>query len=625
MNAEFLNPRRWCLTLPSVLAAAAIAITTATGANAQSEEAEGKPEAAAEEAAPPKRPNILIVLLDDVGYTGFGAFGGDTATPNIDRLGKAGVLLSRYYSLPLCGPSRASMLTGQDNHLVGSGTLGEALTEEMQQLPAYSMTWNDDQKTIATRLKGAGYQTFATGKWGVGRVGVNLPNRFGFDRSWVLDATGSSNYEAKSYIPNYTEVKWFEDGKRVQLPADFYSSRNIVDKMIQYVDGADPDRPFFGFLSFQAVHVPVQAPLEFINKYNGTFDRGWDVLREERLKRVKELGLVPEGTKLAEAPHESRKWNDLDAEQKAYWARMMQVEAGMMEAADHHLGRLLDHLKAKGQFDNTLVIVTSDNGPDYNTIGTTSKGGLLAFERFWMSLERWDTDYENLGQPGSLAAMGKEWASVSAAPFHLFKFTAAEGGVRVPMIIAGPGVKPRGVVGGRSFVADIAPTLLDVAGVSYAPDEFHGRSWMRMLSGEADEVYGEADPIMIEVSGTVGLYRGNWKLTKTPRPYGDGAWHLYDITQDPGETNDLAGQQTELVEQMQSEYRRYAEQVGVYELGPNENAKDQIAANALKKFSVNYWYVLVSAFVCLLAVIFGAIWLGRVLLLGRPMSISRSP
>jgi arylsulfatase A-like enzyme len=309
------------------------------------------------------------VLFDDAGFTDFGAYGSDTVTPNIDELGQAGVMFSRYYTHPQCGPTRASLLTGQDNHVVGAGSITEVLTDEMRALPAYGMRWQEDQKTIASRLKAAGYQTFVTGKWGIGDIGANLPHRFGFDRSWVLDSTGSSNYRAKSYLPLYKEVKWFEDGKRVSLPEDFYSSRNIVDKMLEYLDEADPDKPFFGYLAFQAIHIPVQVPREYIDKYNGVFDRGWDAMREERLQRAIELGIVPRGARLSDKAHDSRSWDALDVMEKAYWSRVMQVNAGMMEAADFHLGRLLDHLQTRGQLDNTIVVVTSDNGPEYNTLG----------------------------------------------------------------------------------------------------------------------------------------------------------------------------------------------------------------------------------------------------------------
>jgi arylsulfatase/uncharacterized sulfatase len=218
------------------------------------------------------RPNILLVLLDDVGFMDFGAYGSDTATPNIDALGQSGAMFTRYYTSPLCAPSRASLMTGQDNHVVGVGTLAEVLTPEMRNSPAYSMTWEDSQKTIATELKSAGYQTFVTGKWGIGGIGANLPHRFGFDRSWVLDATGASNYAQKPYLPMYKEAEWYEDGERVSLPGDFYSSRNIVDKMIDYLDESDADKPFFSYLSFMAVHIPVQVPEEYVEKYNGVFD-----------------------------------------------------------------------------------------------------------------------------------------------------------------------------------------------------------------------------------------------------------------------------------------------------------------------------------------------------------------
>ena len=570
------------------------------------------------------RPNILLVLLDDVGFMDFGAYGSDTATPNIDRLGQAGVMFTRYYTHPQCGPSRASLMTGQDNHVVGAGSLTEVLTDEMRALPAYSMKWSDDQKTIASRLKAAGYQTFVTGKWGIGDIGANLPHRFGFDRSWVLDSTGASNYRAKSYLPHYLEVKWFEDGERVSLPEDFYSSRNIVDKMIDYLDEADPDKPFFGYLSFQAIHIPVQVPREYVDKYDGVFDRGWDVMRKERLQKAIELGLVPEGTRLSDGAYNDRDWENLSGEEKAYWSRAMQVNAGMMEAADFHLGRLLDHLEAKGRLRNTTVIVTSDNGPEYNTLGKTSAAAALALERLWMAVEGWDVSYENLGQPGSMGAIGQEWASVSAAPFHLFKFNASEGGLRVPMVISGPGVEDLGFVSSRSQVADIAPTLLDAAGIPYRPDEFYGRSLMPLLKGQADQVYGEADTFAFEVSGTAALYRGDWKITKTPEPFGDGQWRLYDIARDPGETSDVAAQHPVVFQEMLNAYQAYAEEVGVFELAAGESARKQLVINAFKKFAINYWYLCLAILAALAVALYGIFRAFRVIFRRRPAQQARA-
>lgn len=557
------------------------------------------------------RPNILLVLLDDAGYMDFGAYGSDTATPNIDRLGQSGVMFSRYYTHPMCGPSRSSLMTGQDNHVVGTGTLTEVMTDEMRKLPAYSMKWADSQETIASRLKIAGYQTFVSGKWGIGLIGKNLPHRFGFDRSWVLDSTGSSNFRAKSYLPLYTRVNWYEDGKPVSLAKDFYSSRNIVDKMIEYVDESDPERPFFGFLSFQAIHIPLQVPREYTEKYANVFDRGWDVMRQERLEKAIQLGLVPESTRLSSGAYNARKWDSLSAEEKAYWIRVMQVNAGMMEAADYHLGRLLRHLEDTGHLENTIIIVTSDNGPEWNTIGKTSGPALLAFERVWMAIEGWDVSRQNLGEPGSLAAIGPEWASVSAAPFHLFKFHATEGGTRVPMIISGPGIRKLGFVHGRSQVSDIAPTLLDLAGVSYAPEEFYGRSLKPILQGQANEVYGDRDSFAFEASGTAALYRGNYKIMRTPVPFGDGEWHLYDLSVDPGESMDVKDQYPDLFEEMLAEYESYAAEVGVFELPPGESARKQLVINALKKTAINYWYLTFALVVSLAGLPYGLFRIGR--------------
>ncbi|MEO0322915.1 MAG: arylsulfatase [Myxococcota bacterium] len=552
------------------------------------------------------RPNILLVLLDDAGFMDFGAYGSDTATPNIDRLARSGTMFTRYYTQPLCGPSRASLMTGQDNHVVGAGTLGEVLTDEMRAFPAYSMTWEDNQQTIASRLKTMGYQTFVTGKWGIGGIGVNLPHRFGFDRSWVLDATGASNYEAKPYLPLYTEVKWFEDGHRVSLPDDFYSSRDIVDKMIEYIDGADPEAPFFAYLSFQAVHIPVQVPREYIDKYDGVFDRGWDVMREERLARAIELGLVPPGTRLSPGAYNHRRWDDLTREDQAYWSRAMQVNAGMMEAADFHLGRLLTHLEVGGNLEDTIVVVTSDNGPEYNTLGKTAPPAMRAFESAWMAVEGWDTSYENLGQRGSMGAIGHEWASVSAAPLHLFKFNASEGGLRVPMVVSGPGIEDLGMVDSRCQVSDIAPTLLESAGVPYEASDFYGRSLMPLLRGETDAVYGERDSFAFETGGTAALYRGRWKITRTPEPYGDGEWHMFDLSTDPGETSDVAADHRELFREMREEYETYASEVGVFQMEPGESARKQLSRNAIRKTFGNYWHLIVPLLVLVLASLFGA-------------------
>lgn len=533
------------------------------------------------------RPNILVVLFDDVGFMDFGAYGSDNRTPNIDALAGKGTMLSRYYTSPFCGPSRAMLLTGLDNHQTGIGTLVETLSPEMESRPGYSMVWNRDQATIASLLSAAGYQTFVSGKWGIGAVGANLPHHFGFQRSYVMDSTGGSNYSARPYLPGYSNVDWFEDGKPVTLPEDFYSSRNLVDKLIGYIDQRDEAKPFFAFLSLQAVHIPVQAPLSFINAYDGVFDRGWDVMRAERHQRAVKLGLVPETTNLAAAPTAHRAWDSLTADEKAVAAREMQVNAGMVTAADFHIGRLLEHLGDAGKLDNTIVVITSDNGAES---GRTDIPGLanLAWQGINL-IEGFDTSPENLGLPGSLTAIGPEWAAVSSAPFNLYKFYASEGGLRVPLVVAGPGIAGQGIVGAPVHVADIAPTLLDAAGVGYDPGQFYGRSALAMLSGKTDATYGPDESFAFEVSGNAAVYRGTWKITRNFPPAGDGQWRLHDLSVDPGEATDLSAANPELFANMLADYDAYAQRVGVVALEPGDFAVKQLSSNLVTKSLGKYW------------------------------------
>ena len=555
-------------------------------------------------------PNILVVLFDDVGFTGFGAYGADANTPNIDALAQSGTLFSRYYSSPFCGPSRAMLMTGLDNHQTGMGTLVETVTPEQSELPGYTMVWDDDQATIASLLSSAGYQTYVSGKWGIGAKGKNLPNRFGFDRSYVMDSTGGSNYDHSHYLPGYPEVSWYEDGEPVRLPEDFYSSRNLVDQMIRYIDEGDAAQPFFGFLSLQAVHIPVQAPAEFIDRYDGVFDAGWDVMREQRKERAIELGLVPASAELAPVHDDHRAWDDLAPEEKAVEARAMQVNAGMKEAADFHIGRLLDHLEATGKLDNTIVVVTSDNGaePGVTSLENPLFDALLGGIHL---LEGYDTSPENFGLPGSLTAIGPEWASVEASPFNLYKFYSSEGGLRVPLVIAGPGVEARGVQDAPVHVSDLMPTLLDAAGVPYDANALYGKSILPVLAGQATATRGPDESFGGEVSGNASLYRGNWKLVRTALPRGDFTWRLFDLSIDPGETTDLSGENPDLFAEMRAEYEAYATENGVLDLEPEDYAEAQLFSNLLDRAIGKYWPYLAGFVLVLLGGLYALFRLAR--------------
>tara|TARA_R110000744_G_scaffold1843_6_gene6871 strand:- start:10849 stop:12630 length:1782 start_codon:yes stop_codon:yes gene_type:complete len=526
-------------------------------------------------AGPAERPNFVLVLVDDAAFMDFGIYGGEARTPVIDRLARRGMIFSNYHSSPLCAPSRAMLLTGLDNHRTGLATIPEVLPPEHRGQPGYGMSLEPGVVTVADRLQAAGYRTYMTGKWHLGHGEGDLPDAHGFDHSFVLDASGADNWEEKPYMPFYRTADWFEDGRRAHLPDEFYSSEFLVDRMIDYIEAdAGSADPFFAYLAFQAIHIPIQAPAEFTGNYHETYSQGWEALRQARARRAVELGLVSATTSIMPLPERMRAWSDLSEADQALYARSMAVNAGMLEAMDHHLGRLVEHLETTGQFDNTVFIVTSDNGPEpSHPVGEPGFGT-------WMNLHGYSRELENLGETGSYAFIGPEWAMAAAAPFNLFKFYASEGGLRVPFLITGPGIARGQHSQAAGYVTDVTPTILDLAGLSEMTGDVTGRSLRAVISGEADTAYTPDDAVGFEVSGNSALFRGEYKLVRTMPPWGDGNWQLFNLAVDPGETFDLAPGQPALAAAMLEDYTAYAEANGVLDLPEGYDVHDQISINA---------------------------------------------
>jgi arylsulfatase A-like enzyme len=535
-------------------------------------------------AAAPARPNVLVVLVDDLAFTDLGTYGGEARTPTIDALAARGARFGSHHASPLCSPSRAMLLTGIDNHRTGVATIEEVIPPEHEGKPGYSLRLEPGVETLATRLRAAGYRTYMTGKWHLGHGPGDLPNDHGFDRSLALDASGADNWEPKPYMPYYTTAPWFEDGKPANMPPEFYSSELLVDRMIEYLDAdAQKPEPFFAYLAFQAVHIPVQAPAEYTERYAGRFDAGWETLRRERWERARDLGLVPADAPLAPAPERLRTWASLDDDGRRIYAKSMAVYAGMIEAMDHHIGRLLDWLDARGQLENTIVIVTSDNGPEpsdpVHAVGMN----------LWMATHGYTWDVANLGERGSLAYIGPEWAAAVSSPGQLFKFYTTEGGIRVPLIVAGPGVPAGTRVATPTFITDLAPTVVEMTGASAEGGvAMTGRSLLPVLRGETDRAHPPDVPVGIEVAGNAALFKGDLKLVRNLPPWGDGEWHVYDIARDPGETNDLAPARPELVAELRRDYEAYARDMGVLPMPDGYDVHRQIMINATKRQLAHY-------------------------------------
>ena len=519
-------------------------------------------------------------MIDDAAFTDLGVYGGEARTPSIDALAARGAMFTSHHSSPLCSPSRAMLLTGIDNHRNGVATIEEVLPPEQEGKPGYSLFLEPGVLTIADRLKAAGYRTYMTGKWHLGHGPGQLPNGHGFDRSLALDASGADNWAPRPYMPYYQTAPWFEDGEPAVMPESYYSSEMIVDRMLGYLKAdAQRDEPFLAYVAFQAVHIPVQAPQQFIDSYAGRFDAGWDVLRRERWQRARDRGLVSPDAPFEPEPASLRKWDSLTEDERRIYAKSMQVYAGMLEAMDFHIGRLLAWLEQIGELDNTIVVVTSDNGPEPSDPVHTRGMGL------WMPLNGYSWKLEGLGGPGSLNFIGPEWAAAASSPGRLFKFYASEGGLRVPLVLAGPGVTAGTGIATPSFVTDVTPTLLDLAGVPAQGGgvAMTGRTLRPVLDGQVARAYPIDVPVGIEVSGNSALFKGDWKLVRNMPPFGDGEWKLHELALDPGETKDLSAERPELKAELLRDYAAYEREMGVLPMPEGYESYRQVMINALKK------------------------------------------
>ena len=514
-----------------------------------------------------KRPNILLVVVDDMGYSDLGCFGGEIRTPNIDSLARTGLRLTSFYVSPTCSPTRAMLLSGTDNHLAGLGNMKEALTENQKGKPGYEGYLNERVVTIGSLLRNAGYHTYMSGKWHLGEQVENAPFNRGFERSYTMLQGGASHFDDEWMLcANYTPI-YRENGVRTHVPRGFYSSEFYTDKMIEYIDSAEDDKPFFAYLAYTAVHDPLHLPEEWLDKYKGRYDAGYETLRAERLERMKKLGILPKDAQLSRALPMIPEWDSLNAEQKRFMARRMELHAGMLENLDHHLGRLLIHLKETGRYDNTLIIFFSDNGAHpaepYQYPGTTKE---------WVERNS-DNRFENWGRRGSRIAIGPGWALASNTPLRHFKGMHSEGGIRAALIVAGSGVAGTGQIDSAfAHVMDIAPTLLDVAGVypqnpgRYKGREvqpFMGKSMFAYLTGRVGRIRGDGEAVAWESFGRRAIRKGRWKATWLDSPFGPDDWQLFDIEADVSERNDLADSNKDKLNELILLWEEYADHVGV--------------------------------------------------------------
>ena len=515
-----------------------------------------------------KRPNILLVVADDLGFTDIGAYGGEIDTPHIDNLAREGVRFSNFHTNVSCSPTRSMLLSGTDNHLAGLGNMAELLTPNQQGQPGYEGYLNTRVVSLAEAFAGAGYRTYMAGKWHLGEEPDQVPHARGFQRTFSLLYGGASHWSDMEGLMEYqTPARYNRDGEPLEeLPADFYSSRSYTDFLIEALrEDRDANEPFLVFLSFTSPHDPLHVPEPWLSKYRGRYDDGYEALKRRRIDAAKREGLVSQ-----DAPEPPRhpmlsSWDSLSDEEKAFQSRMMEVYAGMVDNLDYHLGRVLGFLRDIGEYENTLIVFMADNGA--NPWTTEDYPGNRGSE----FVANMDNSYENIGRPGSGIAYGMGWATAAEGPFSYFKMTVGEGGIHAPLIIAGPGVEGGGrTIDGFADVIDLMPTLLELAGIEH-PGQYEGRevapmsgrSLTGLLAADVDAVYGPDENVGGEMGGGRFMRKGDYKAVLVAKPYGQAVWELYDVASDPGETRNLADEMPDLLEELKAAWGQYAEEVGV--------------------------------------------------------------
>jgi len=489
-----------------------------------------------------ERPNIVLIMVDDMGFSDIGCYGGEIDTPHLDRLAADGLRFTRFYNAGRCCPTRASLLTGLYQHQAGIGHMIRDYGWD-----AYRGRLSNRSVTLAEALKGAGYATAMTGKWHVGLEPDVLPPARGFDRFYGTPEGGSHHHKM------IRDRRLMLDEQVIEVPEGWYSTTGVTDYSLQFIDEAQQDdSPLFLYVSYLAPHWPLHAPKETIAKFEARYAKGWRAVREERWNRQKEMGLFPEGTKLSPVDPRIPTWESVDRDEMAL---RMATHAAMVHLVDEGVGQIVDRLREHGQLDNTLILFLSDNGAsaERGSKGFTGKRG--------------GDPKARTGTPTSYNSFGISGANVSDTPFRLYKKYMHEGGIATPLIAHWPNGIDQSMRGGWSreagHVIDFMPTFLELASGTY-PEErggvetipVEGRSLVPALSGESIH---RPEGLYFEHEGCAAVLIGNWKLVREHNK----PWELYNLAEDRTELSNLVEKHPKRAGELESKWKQWADRVGV--------------------------------------------------------------
>ena len=496
-----------------------------------------------------EKPNVIVVLVDDMGFSDIGCYGSEIETPNIDRLGLNGLRFSQFYNAARCCPSRASLLTGLYPHQAGMGDM-VVNHRRMREAGPYQGWLSQNTVTLAEVLRQTGYSTYMSGKWHVGEDSVDWPVQRGFDKYFGLISGACSYFEI---LPGRKIVD--QNTVCTSLPEGFYMTHAITDSAVNFVkQGVKKDNPFFLYLAYTAPHWPMHAVKDKIEKYRGKYLIGWDSIRQARHKKQIQLGIFSSPVSLSPRDEVIPAWNDVT--NKDDWDLKMSVYAAMIASVDDGIGKITKMLEESGQLENTIILFLSDNGGCHETLTDRIDKDLKEFAAIAKNTPA--------GDKGSYTTYGKEWANASNTPFRMYKKWTYEGGISTPLIIHFPKLIPQGkIINQTAHLVDIMPTLVELCDAVY-PTTFHGfdiqpeegKSLMPLLRGQE---WKEHDYLFWEHEGSRAVRHGNWKLVSEP----GGVWELYDVGKDRSELNNLATSFPDTVSSLQKQYDVWALRMGV--------------------------------------------------------------
>ena len=553
------------------------------------------------------RPNIVLIVGDDMGLGDIGPFGSEIYTPSLNLIAKNGVRFSNFHASPVCSITRSQLLTGNNNIEIGLASFDYAVYPEAKGKSGYEGYLTKKAVTIQELLRDSGYDTYQTGKWHLGgQHGGRGPHEMGFTHSYGILAGGSNHWNSGDMLPNMAhpdsqkaakagkippmiDMAYYEDGKSVERPLGIYSDDLYTGKMLGYMEKSRrADKPFFAYLAYTTAHLPIQAPAGLADRYYEKYLKlGWDGLKADRMKRLVDAGILPKDSKLPPKNPIGRDWNSLSDKEKKIQAKVFATYAAMIESQDRHIGRVVDWLRETGELDNTLIIYMTDNGPEgtdaFGELGNPALSG-------WMK-KHFSQDFEDVGNGNSNWQIGIEWANATTGSLQWWKWFISEGGTRVPLIMVPPKAHAnkfnrQGEISDTYVsVKDLPMTILDYAGVKHPLTTYQGRdiippSGKKMtpfLAGKSKTVRTDKDWNAFELFGNSYIVRGDYKAIKVRTGmWGDGKWHLYHLRNDPAEMNPLEKNMPDELSELVAIYDGYAKKNNIQDVREDWNPQKEL-------------------------------------------------